>query len=81
MKKLTTATVTAEKFVPRPSALSRYFWSASSFVLTRKVPMMEQSTPMAAMISGMATAYARSICGIWLNASTPSAQVEVTEPT
>ena len=71
----------AEKYVPRRSAPRRCFWSAFSFVFTRKVPAMEQITPTAAMISGMATAETLPTPSILLKASTPRAQVLTMEPT
>ena len=46
----------ADRLVPRDRAFSRVRWSACSSVRTKKVPMMEQMMPMAAMTMGMAMA-------------------------
>jgi hypothetical protein len=66
----------AEKFVPFLSAPRRSFCSAFSPVLTRKVPIIETTTPTAAISIGTAIALKSP-----LNAATPRADAEITELT
>ena len=47
----------AARLVPRLKEPRRLFWEASSFVLTRKDPMMEQMIPTAASIWGTIMAF------------------------
>ena len=56
MGKAATAMMTAEVLVPRRRALSRFIWSVDSPVRTSREPMMEATTPTAAISMGTAKA-------------------------
>ena len=77
MGKEITAIMIALKFVPRPNDFNKSFWVAFSFVGTRKVPITEQRMPETAINSGTDMAFN----GMFLNAATPNAMEEMTEPT
>ncbi len=74
-----TAINTAAVFVPRLRAASNCFISASSFVLTIKIPRSDKTTPIAAIKTGASTALS-CIPSIDAYAEAPKAIVASIEP-
>ena len=69
------------RFVPKPSALSSCFMSASSLVRTAKIPMMESTIPIAAISMGAITALnCISVLPVPMKAAAPKAAVARIEP-
>ena len=57
MRNVAAAISTALVLVPRLSAARSFFIPASSSVLTKKMPMIDSTTPTAAIIDGASTAF------------------------
>ena len=71
---------TAARFVPMLRDFSRSFSEAPSFVRTAKMPMIDRTTPMAAISIGAMIARIWTSVPAWKNAEAPRAIVARMEP-